>query len=194
MTLCTKEDVKAYMGGDMEGQTKYDSVIDLIVPALTLLFEGHCGRYLEELATTEYFDSDGYRRTLQVKRFPIKSSVAVTIHDDPDRVFDATTFINSGDYSIDHNPGIIRLDTYAYFTKGINSIKVAYTGGYAADTVPADLKLAAIIQAVAMLRRRVSQGKTNKSTRNSNANILQDPIVPEAKKLLERFLLEVSEY
>lgn len=194
MDLCTKADVKAYFGGDMEGVTKYDAIIDLIIPGITAMFEKHCGRSFEKGQITEYFSSDGHRRTLQLNKYPVDSAVTITLYDDPNRVYSTTTLIAATDYSIDYEVGIIRLDPTAYFTRGVRNIKVVYTGGYALAAIPADLKLAAIIQAMAMIRRRPTQGKVSKSSRANSVNTDMDPIVSEAKKFLEGFMLWAQEY
>lgn len=65
-----------------------------------------------------------------------------SIHDDPLRVYGASTLIDAAKYVIgDADAGLILLDGLT-FQQGLRNIKITYEGGFA--SIPADLEQAAI--------------------------------------------------
>lgn len=85
---------------------------------------------------TEYHDGIGSDRIF-LKNYPVMC--VVTLHSDPDRDFDASHLMDSGDYQIYTDEGYIVVTNDAYDI-GERVIKVVYRAGW--DTVPYDIKIA----------------------------------------------------
>lgn len=139
--LITLDDVKNYM--QIEEDTQ-DAQIGQMIDSVQAQVKKKISRDLESSVHTEYHDGDA-TNILIVKEFPV--TAVTSIHDDPERVYGDDTLISSDDYiigEVDGSPaGIIRLDVGVFYSSQKN-IKVVYTGGYTAATVPEDIKMALI--------------------------------------------------
>lgn len=71
----------------------------------------------------------GGKRSVLLKNFPVSAVSSITVDDDE---------LDSGDYAVDMDSGIIKLKNGLNFDGGPGGILISYTGGY--DTVPGDLK------------------------------------------------------
>ena len=128
--LCTRDSVKTYLG--LSGST-YDDALDALIDAASETIETACGRQFNETDYTEYRDGDGKDR-LVLRRHPVAS--ITDIWDDPDRDFSDATKVDSEEYFLDGDAGImVLLDTT--FARGTRNVKVVYTAGYSA--IPTDI-------------------------------------------------------
>lgn len=140
MAIITKEDVKNFLG-IAAAETSDDGIISSTIDRALAETELYCGRIFAEAVYTEYHDGDGSDSVL-VDNFPIVS--IASLHDDPDREYNADDLIDTDDYVFYANKGKIKLDG-SVFSSGIKNIKIVYTAGYGGSIAyPNDLKQAMI--------------------------------------------------
>jgi hypothetical protein len=131
MALLSKTDIKTELNiGTTE--TTYDTVLDLIASAVQSLFDILTRRISESQSHTEYHDSELKNSFVFLDNRPVTSISA--LYDDPDWEYGADSLIATADYKTDMVKGIIKYD--GYFYEGFNNIKVIYTAGYTALTLP----------------------------------------------------------
>lgn len=153
MPITTVAQCKAFRGIESDNQ-EHDAELSRIIPSVQAWLEQECYRQFDSATVTEYYSGAGsgevpylgspqvWRDRLLVKRPPITS--ITNIWDDPLRAYGSTTLLSASDYVIvDAAAGIVVLDGIT-FQAGLNNIKITYTGGYSAATMPVDLQQAAI--------------------------------------------------
>lgn len=187
MALTTKQDVKDFL---VITDTGKDTIIEALILVVQSFIEEYCHRIFEKLAVTEYYHGGVDR--ICVKRPPIASSPAPVIYEDYSREYEADDIVDSDDYYIDYDTGIIYFDYN--LEKGPGSIKITYTGGY--TTIPQAIKQAC----VELVARKVKLGATgdigvvSKGTPGGiNVTFSMAEILPETKEALDLFRLELSE-
>ncbi len=127
-----------------------DTLIDELIDAASEAIERYCGREFNEESRTEYYDGGADHVVLRAR--PV--STVTSLHDDPGRDFGARSLVDPSRYAVDELAGIVELDG-GRFGKGRLSVKVVYTGGFAA--VPDDVSRACAIL-VAHWYNRAKQG------------------------------------
>lgn len=144
--LITVQDVKDFLGITI---TDDDDKIWNACLAAQEEAETFCDRKFDGQSFTEYYDGDG-TSVLQLRNYPINA--VTSIYDDIDRVYGADTLIDSDDYAINTDTGIIELVGLA-FCKGAKNIKATYTAGYGGSgyaVVPFDLAQSLVFKASAI--------------------------------------------
>jgi len=140
MALITIPEVKTAF--DITNISDNALITTLLASALSEA-QKYCGRMFEQAQFTEYLQGDG-GDTLIIKNTPISTAVSVSVYDDSDRAFGVDTLIAAADLDIWLDEGIIKYDGNVFAESKVRNVKVVYTGGYTAATVPADLKQALI--------------------------------------------------
>lgn len=140
--LTTLTNVKEFLQIKI-ADTNSDALLNNLISRISEEIENFCDRKFIDPGTnyTEFFHGYEWKMHIQVKNYPIIN--VVSLYDDPNRNYDSNTLIDTADYIIESENGIIRLDGLK-FSEGYNNIKVIYRGGY--TTVPRDLEDAAIIK------------------------------------------------
>lgn len=193
MDLCTIEDLRGVEGQEdmgfvdsLKGSTKYDTLFATLITAVSKRFESFCNRTFEQSSSiVEYYSGSGTNRVIYVKRPPIAS--VASLYDDTDRVFGSGTMIDADDYVADDYTVTLKNST---FMKGILNIKITYAGGYSTDTLPADLKLAAMMQVAFVFKRRADLGLVGISGEGGSIS-MQSPmkLLPEVEATLQTYKL-----
>ncbi len=136
--LSTLEKVKSYLGVTGSGE---DTLLGELLGAASARIRGHCGREITSATYTEQYDGRGLGRIVLVQR---PATSITTVHDALDRAFDSGSLVDSDDYTLYGEEGIVELDpARAGFQDGVRNVQVVYVAGY--STVPADVDLAARI-------------------------------------------------
>jgi len=178
MILATAQEVLDFYKVDADS-----SLVDSLVSRVTKMFENYCGRVFSSAASVEYFDG-GYSRYF-VERYPISSSPAVQVWEDPDREFGSGDEVDAEDISVDYDNGIVIID----FTlaAGNRNVKISYTGGY--TTAPVDLKQACVEQVVKMLREGVKGniGIPSRTYPDGSISFDTSPLLPSVKFVLDLY-------
>lgn len=109
--------------------------------------ENYCNRDFDSSSATEYYAGSG-EQTLQLDRYPV--TVLGDLYIDSNRDFEAGDKIDSDDLYIDDRvPGQIRYKNGIFTSSEEQNVKVTYTAGYTATTMPEELKGAVIDLGVA---------------------------------------------
>lgn len=140
--LITIDEYKLIVG--MSG-VKEDEKINLLIPGISQLVKNYCDNTVIDYYSTnyvEYFDIQWDTYTAQLKYSPIVN--VASVYERESQTSDYILLNPNTEYWIDTvSDSIFRTDSsgrYFNWKKGVGSVKVTYTSGYA--STPADLKLA----------------------------------------------------
>ena len=134
---------------------------------------------------TLYIDSY-WIDNISVLQLPLKPVVTITsVHADIERKYTADTEVNSDEYEIDKQQGllIIKPDTSTVgFTRGYRANKVVGTFGF--TLYHRDLVHAVCVYASQLHRAKTSQGKKSQTVRQATTSYMPNTIPPEVKEIL----------
>jgi len=151
MALINLEDLRIEIG---EKEESNDELLRVMADGVLGLFESFTQRTLTQTALTEYYNSSEYCDRIFLRNWPVATSPAVQIWDDPDWVWATSDLVPATDYRVDYTRGIVYYSG-GYFFEGKQSIKVCYTAGYA--TLPAGMKRILVRQGAHWFRQAKDQ-------------------------------------
>lgn len=155
MALCTAAEYKAWRGVT---SADYDTLYGTLIDTATAEVERMCGRTAGGFESanapfTEKFDGDG-TQTLRVSNGPISSITSVKFGNATQTTLDSTSYTHDSKRTVLLLPrssgGFMQRDDWGQpsignggssFPEGFQNIEVVYSGGYAANAIPDDLKL-----------------------------------------------------
>jgi len=153
--------------------TSKDSFLTNILNAAFAMACNYIGRDLNALDYTEYYNGDG-SQFLLLKKFPVNS--IASIYDDIDRTFATESLIDSQDYFLDANTGMVTLfQEAAAFSVGFGNIKITYNAGY--TSIPYDAQRGLILLAAWLAQRAGSEGMVAQ-TLGGKSEQYNDNIIP----------------
>lgn len=192
--LVSLADLKTFMNIP-SGESEWNALLDdQIIPQTSARIERFLNRKLlnSESDVSEFFDSDGLRKILPLRRYPIDEGETITILESPDRGFAAGDAIPTTDYVVWPDRGLIELADGRTFARGERILKATYQGGYTATSLvlqnlPDDLVLAAMMQMSHIWQRRTSWGTTTQSVAGGQVLTFQAALglLPEVKSALK---------
>ena len=149
------------------GVTDYDAKVQGYITEVSKAIETYCDRSFESLSRTETYNYYG-ENSILLGQYPVTSITGVFF--DTQRVFDAESEIDSGDYYLMPEEGLIgfiqRPRDY-----GRQILRVTYDSGYAA--VPSDVQLACKLWVEHLYRVvPVSLGISSKSKQEETVSYL----------------------
>lgn len=134
---------------------------------------------------TLYIDSY-WIDNINVLQLPLRPIVTITsVHADPERKYTADTEVNSDEFEIDKQQGllIIKPDTSTVgFTKSYRGNRVIGTFGF--TLYHKDIVHAVCVYASQLHRAKTSQGKKSQTVRGATTSYLPNTIPPEVKEIL----------
>lgn len=134
---------------------------------------------------TLYIDSY-WIDNISVLQLPLRPVVTITsVHADIERKYTADTEVNSDEYEIDKQQGllIIKPDTSTVgFTRGYRANKVVGTFGF--TLYHKDIVHAVCVYASQLHRAKTSQGKKSQTVRQATTSYMPNTIPPEVKEIL----------
>jgi hypothetical protein len=146
--------------------TEGDAILNVLIRGASKDFEELSGRGVDLIERTEYFDVEAKTDHLLLKGFPVANSPAIKIYQDVDRVFGATTEVDSSYYFLDEERGIV--DLFQQYPVAPKTIKVVYTGGMAKMESPSigsefwnlypDVAEAVILEVIEQYKRKDTLG------------------------------------
>lgn len=150
MKLTALADLKTFMQKD---NSTDDNFLNLIIEMVSPQIENYLNRDLEETARTVKFN--GGTNVFFLKAYPVNTSPAPVVK------IDGQIMTENSDYFIDYDKGTIE-----FFYRVTNFeplvVEVTYTGGYTVTNkivqVPADIKMAVILQCSHVFMRRDTLG------------------------------------
>jgi hypothetical protein len=177
----TKTDVKNYLQINST-DTKNDTLLDSLIPAAQDFIEEYCSTKFEKLARTEYHK--GGSNQIFLKEYPVDKTQTISVWDDWQREYGSDTLIDSDDYFVDEDTGVI---TFDYEVGGqAGSVKVTYTGG----SLPNPIKQACIEMVARKLKEGVS-GALGVPSRAIHAGetvtFVVDDILPQTRVVLDKY-------
>ena len=123
---------------------------------------------------------------ISVLQLPLKPVVTITsVHADPDRVYGADTEVNSDEYEIDKQQGLLIIKTNTStvgFTKAYRGNKVVGTFGF--TLYHKDIVHAICVYASQLHRAKTSQGKQSQTVRAASTTYLPNTMPSEVKEIL----------
>lgn len=177
MSICTAQDVRDYMG--LSSSAAPDAVLDPLCAAAEAFVLSYLGRTSLTVASyTETLHGNGADR-ITPRNTPIKTVTSVTV--DGVAVPAATSV--TGD-------GFVYDELCIYwrggrFGKGIANVQIVYSAGF--DTVPEDIKRAAIDIVGEKFTRRSRIGVQSKNIGQESITYRADDVTPFAKQALARY-------
>lgn len=142
--LCTRANVKDFLQITAAGND-IDDFINQTINRISTMFESFCGRIFASDTYTEYHDGGG--SWLFPKNTPITS--ITSINQDSAWLWTDDDITSTEYRTADNNS--VYYD--GIFTKGIQSVKLVYVGGYVA--LPEDLIQITIIESARIVKHRV---------------------------------------
>lgn len=144
--------------------------------------ESYIGKKLVgSLGNLQYFDGDSSRLDLAHRNVS-----NVVVYEDAKKVFDGDP-VPSSSYTVYRDRGSIKLDGWR-FSKGYQTVKVTYDGGYDATSFPKDLRRKLIKQIVYEFRRRNDPGlQTVQFPDGSISKFSMDEWLDDVRSVLDRF-------
>lgn len=178
------DELADYLGDD--GSTAFGRY-ELVVNAVSHLFNTYTNRKLKSRSLTEYYDGDG-GQSLYLDNYPIVStSTDIDIRIDTDRDYTTSDKVSSTNIVIDSEEGRVRLETDV-FDSGEHSVKVVYTAGYSTSTMPWDLKYAAMEMSRFYLNRETKNRVGVRSEGAEGGSITYETDMPwSVKQVLDMY-------
>lgn len=200
MALCTAAEVRAY---DSSLTSAEDSRIEDVIAHVGASFARYCNYppatvganpTMESASYTVYTDR-GASPVLRLSTFAIMLPVApvtgvTSVHDDADRDYGAGDLVDSGDYDLDGDTGLISLRptrSHGGWSTSFAAIKVVCTAGF--STIPDDIKHAAIVQALAWYRGIQRVGTENVSQGGISVRFSPRTLLDDVRATLDRYVL-----
>lgn len=137
MNLTTIARVKGLM--DIEGSgdeaEKLEDILRQIIHSVSKSIENspYFDRHIKSEQRSEQFDVEYAQGILSLKGYPINGSADFKVWSDSLRAFGDSTLLDSANYYVDEESGIIKFDKHT-LTEGRGTLKVQYTGGLAVST------------------------------------------------------------
>lgn len=183
MAYCTKAEVKLYLD-IKETEVEKDALIDTLILSSQAFIDEYCNRVFEQVAVTEYHD--GGSNKIFLNRYPVASTPAVQIWDSWDRTYANPDLIDSDDYFVDSENGIIKFDYDVGGSPG--AVKIVYTGGFA--TIPTPISQACIELVARKIKEGPSGGLGVPSRAlpgGGNVTYVIDALLPQTKVALDAY-------
>jgi len=176
MPLTTLAKVKTYLGIDVD---TYDTVLTNLLDYTTEFIEGYCSKSFAGTSTyTQWWNiNDEITDTLRCRYTPIVNFIQLS---------DDGSEVDSDDYYVDTDAGLIFLMGGTYFTKGVATVCASYVHGY--SSVPADVELAAQMLVGSFFARRSTLGTLSAKLGDFSYKVDdENPLPLEVKRILARY-------
>lgn len=198
MQLSTLAKLKAHIGIP-SGDTTKDLKLDMILDGVSNYIEGQTARKLQLQLHDLKLSGDGSDE-LVLPHYPIlvedesgQQVAAVASLEIDSQEIDIDAELASGDLEIDAEAGIIYRKSG--WSDGSRNIRIVYSAGYdmpgesgdnAAETIPADLELAAIRLAARVYERSTAEGVASASPGGASFTY-KDAVDDEIKETINRY-------
>ena len=142
MALIKDDELSAFLGLSSEPSERENEIIENLATEISAVVKSYCDREIEEtIYTDEILDGRGTPELI-LKNYPVISITSfVYLYSD-----DTETEVDTDDYRLDKNRGILRHRSSSW-SEGRMNFQITYIAGYAAASIPGDIKLACKIWA-----------------------------------------------
>ena len=205
MALMTAAEVRVYLR--LSG-TAEDTTIDTLVSRFDALAAAWCGLPAAPGGTATdppTFESSIYTLYLNgptldpmVLDLGVRPVSAVgSIYDDRLREYGSDTLVDSGDYTLHGESGLVILSydsTQGSWSSGFRAIKATVTSGWSSGTAPSSLKHACGMQVAHWWRGKDTIGKTSISQAGTSVSVKNLSLLDEVKQALGPYMLMGGAY
>lgn len=179
MQLTSTANVKSFAGISV---STYDTLLGLLIDGVSSYIENETGRTFASAAYTEYFN--GGADEFCIKNRPIASTPAVVIsYNNGTNSVPNWVAVSVDDIAVDYTTGLITC-TYGHLPRGVQNVKIVYTGGYASS--PADLELVCKQLVAKAFEQRKATGKTRESLGGASID-WKNTLDPEQASTLDKY-------
>lgn len=162
--------------------TQDNQALTRLAEGIQARFDSYCHRSFGHAVDVEEVH-DGGVAAIELKHWPVET--VTSVHCSDARLWTAATLVEAGDYFINKQRGLLVYATgMRRWLYGVENIRVVYTGGYTAETVPEDLKRAFRMQLAFEWRNRTTMGVTSMSANGMSAQFTPADLLPEVKQSL----------
>jgi len=165
--LVTTARAKEYLGITADDD---NTLFDVLIKAVSDVIENYCKRTFTEAQFTEYFDGDDIKDYIVLGNYPVSAAegkVIAIYYNSGTFGTPVWTAFNADNYKLITDEGMVYMDVmYA----GKQNIKVVYTAGYAAGSIPDAIQLAVKKLVSAAYNQRKSDGVTNENAGPASIN------------------------
>ena len=171
--------------------TGEDSNLDRLIDRAGAVLAAWCGYPPASAGGVATFEDATYTMVLDGPgglelALPVGPLVSVTsVHSDPLREYGSDVLVASGDYTLDNHRSLIVLNddsAQGAWGLGYRAIKVVFVAGF--ETVPVDIKQAAIAQVAHWWRLRRQAGKRSINQEGGTATLLPETMPPQVAQLM----------
>lgn len=179
--------------------TGEDTAIDSLIARFGALAAQYLGYHanaaggnatVEDVTYTLYIEGDGSKYL----RLPITPVVSITsLHVDVDRVYGSSKLVDSGDYELFGDEGLVVLkqnSTQGQWEQGRRGVKAVVVAGF--TTIPMAIKHACAMQVAYWWTARGHLGKTSVSQGGGSSTVATLQLLPEVRQALEPYRLPSS--
>jgi len=177
LTLVTYDDIQDLLDLGGAGISSYPA-LPVINLRVYYAFQTYVGRELESAERTETKYLYGPSSMIHLDAIPVTSVSSVTATDDYDN---SETLSENEDFAISEY-GIKLLSQWENL-----KLTIVYTGGYTADTVPDEIKQAAIIQAAFEFQAKEHIGAESVTTDGGTVSRPGLQLLKETKRMLDPY-------
>jgi hypothetical protein len=156
-----------------------DDVLIEILKRVDAEVKQYCTRDFELATYTETRSGDG-TRIYRCAQYPIVS--VTSLYDDVNRLYTSDTLIPADSYRVENDSGIIVLDGIVFY-KGLGNIKVVYSAGFAAGSIPEDLRQACLM----MARKYYLENQSTYNSINGEVEKKMDALKKDAYEIFDRY-------
>lgn len=184
--LCSRNEVKDFLQMKAAGND-IDDFVNQTINRISTLFESWCHRQFMSATYTEYFDGGGGGANSGGSwLFPnVSPIISVTsIFEDDDWVWGVDDEIDSVEYRVADGNSIFY---DGIFTNGPQSVRLIYVAGYTSDTIPEDLKQAAIVEVARIVKHRTDFDVLTVNRDDGTVQYTQYDFLPLSLKTLYRY-------
>jgi len=156
-------------------------IIEHIINGVSQMIATYSTRaWIQTVYTALALDGNG-KPEQYLPNWPVAAIPAPTI------TLDTVLLVVDTDYHIDLSKGKLIREGGSVWAASIQNLVVTYTAGYEAEDLPADIKLAALIQISAQYRPFLtkSHGDTSSSVQGASVSVAEGGLLPEVKDILE---------
>jgi len=182
MDLTTLAQVKALL---QVTETDWDALLEELIGAISQRAGTYCNRDFESKVRVEYHYGGG--QYLYLKGLPVISITSVYGSDTWE--WGTDNLIPAADYQL-LEAGMLAY-RYGNWPYGPKTLKVTYTGGYAADAIPADLEMAVRSQVAYDFNRRKDIGLESVSFPDGSIQkVNSGEFLPSVLAVLKRYRIK----
>ena len=134
LQLVTLDMVKAVLTIPPNVGVKKDVTLTIIIEGVSADFQNETDRWVDQIERSVVMDITEKMDRILLKGFPVDDTEDFKIFVDSTRVFDVDSEVDTANYYLDAEKGIV--DLFSLYTPGRKTMKVVYTGGMAVMTTP----------------------------------------------------------